>query len=278
MVSSFSNRYPLLELIWPDLLDDRRVFSIMEDAFGVMQLVGVQEKCPTSASEFHAIFETSSKLRTSAPTAKNEQSSRSHSIYRIRAVNKADQNVPDGEFFLVDLAGSEGSQDSKDHSTERLAETKDINTSLSVLKDCIRGRTLWGLQQMGPSTATKKAIHIPWRSSKLTQVLKHVFATQNEQACKTLVIACVAPSIVDSGHSKNTLRYAEMLKVPIPKSKNQRDPLDPRWWSNTRTKEWISENVRRGYSFVFNILTFSVWKSSNRRGYLSSRPERHCAM
>lgn len=148
----------------------------------------------------------------------------------------------DGEFFLADLAGSEGSQVSKDQSIERLAETKDINTSLPVLKDCIRGRTLWGLQQMGPSTATKKVIHIPCRSSKLTQVLKHIFATQNEQACKTLVIASVAPSIVDSVHSKNTLRFAEILKVPIPKSKNQRDPLDPRWWSNTRTKELISGN------------------------------------
>jgi kinesin family member 2/24 len=216
----------------------------MEDTFGVMQLVGVQEKRPTSASEFHSIFETSSKLRTSAATAKNEQSSRSHSIYRIRAVNKASKDTPDGEFFLVDLAGSEGSQDSKDHSAERLAETKDINTSLSVLKDCIRGRTLWGLQQMNSGPAAKKAIHIPWRSSKLTQVLKHVFATQNEQACKTLIVACVAPSIVDSAHSKNTLRYAEMLKVPVPKSKNQRDPLDPRGWSNEKTKKWISENVR----------------------------------
>jgi kinesin family protein 2/24 len=216
----------------------------MEDTFGVMRLVGVQEKCPTSASEFHSIFETSAKLRTSAPTAKNEQSSRSHSIYRIRVVNKANNNMPDGEFFLVDLAGSEGSQDSKDHSAERLAETRDINTSLSVLKDCIRGRTLWGLQQSDSGPAAKRAIHIPWRSSKLTQVLKHVFATQNEQACKTLVIACVAPSIVDSAHSKNTLRYVEMLKVPVPKSNNQRDPLDPRWWSNAKIKKWISENVR----------------------------------
>jgi kinesin family protein 2/24 len=249
----------------------------MEDTFGVMQLVGVQEKCPTSASEFHAIFETSSKLRTSAPTAKNEHSSRSHSIYRIRAVSKANRDIPDGEFFLVDLAGSEGSQDSKDHSAERLAETKDINTSLSILKDCIRGRTLWGLEQMRSSAAGKKAIHIPWRSSKLTQVLKHVFATQNEQACKTLVIACVAPSIADSGHTKNTLRYAEMLKVPIPKSKNQRDPIDPRWWSNAKTKEWISENVRiRCLYCLQHVNIYVVRKSFDRWGNPSCRPEWHC--
>lgn len=226
-----------------DLLDERRIFSIMEDTFGVMQLVGIQEKCPKSASEFHSIFETSSKIRTSAPTAKNEQSSRSHSIYRIRAVNKTNSYGSDGEFYLVDLAGSEGSQDSKDHSAERLAETKDINTSLSVLKDCLRGRTLWGLQQLNSGPSAKKAIHIPWRNSKLTQVLKHIFAPENEHACKSLVVACVAPSIVDSAHSKNTLRYAEMLKVSMPRSKKAKDPLDPRWWSNIETKKWISENV-----------------------------------
>jgi kinesin family member 2/24 len=227
----------------------------MEDTFGVMQLVGMQEKCPTSASEFHAIFQTSSMLRTSAPTAKNEQSSRSHAVYRIRAVNKSNSSVPDGEFFLVDLAGSEGSQDSKNHSAERLTETKDINTSLSVLKDCIRGRTLWGLQQLGSTATSKRAIHIPWRSSKLTQVLKHVFATQNEKACKTVVVACVAPSIVDSAHSKNTLRYAEMLRVPVPKTKSQRDPIDPRGWSNAKTKTWIAENVRLRYAFLHSTLT-----------------------
>lgn len=244
-----------------------------------MQLVGVQEKCPTSAAEFHSIFQTSSFLRTSAPTAKNEQSSRSHAVYRIRAVNNANRDVPDGEFFLVDLAGSEGSQDSKDHCAERLAETKDINTSLSVLKDCIRGRTLWGLQQLEPTAANKRAIHIPWRSSKLTQVLKHVFATQSEQACKTLDVACVAPSIVDSAHSKNTLRYAEMLKVPVPKMKSKRDPIDPRGWSNAKTIKWIAENVRpRSPSFSEITDLYIVWDPSYRWKDTSSRPQRHGAV
>lgn len=149
---------------------------------------------------------------------------------------------PDGELFLVDLAGSEGSQDSKDHSRERLTETRDINTSLSILKDCIRGRTLLALQ---PQTGSmnKKKIHIPWRSSKLTQVLKHVFDSQGERACKTLVVACVAPSIVDSSHSKNTLKYAEMLKVQMPKSRLQRNLKDPSVWSNEELKSWITKNV-----------------------------------
>jgi kinesin family member 2/24 len=80
---------------------------------------------------------------------------------------------------------------------------------------------------MQPAASSKKRLHIPWRSSKLTQVLKHVFETQSVRACKTVVVACVAPSIVDSSHSKNTLRYAEMLKIPVPKLRKQEDTIDP---------------------------------------------------
>ncbi|RDL40753.1 uncharacterized protein BP5553_00732 [Venustampulla echinocandica] len=225
-----------------DLLDDRRMFNIMEDSFGKMQLIGVQEKHPASEEEFLSIIQTSASLRTSAQTTKNDQSSRSHAVYRIRIVNKKNSEAQDGELFLVDLAGSEGSQDSSKHSAERLVETKDINTSLSILKDCIRNRTIWGLQQLDSSETAKKSIHIPWRSSKLTQVLKHVFGTQEDRVCKTVVIACVAPSIVDSGHSKNTLRYAEMLKVPVPKMKRPKDALVPSNWTNEKMKLWIREN------------------------------------
>lgn len=208
----------------------------MEDSFGTVQLVGVQEQRPTSEDTFLALLQASSLLRTSAPTAKNDQSSRSHAIYRIRIVNPSEPSQPCGELYLVDLAGSEGSSDSASHSVDRLAETKDINTSLSILKDCIRGRTLWALQPENP-------VHIPWRGTKLTQVLKHVFAITGQRACKTIVVACVAPSIVDSAHTKNTLRYAEMLKVPVPKRKKVTDIMTPSTWTNAMLKEWIANNV-----------------------------------
>jgi len=218
----------------------------MEDSFGTMQLVGVREASPTTAAELLSLIHTSSQLRTSAPTAKNPQSSRSHAVFRIRVVDKYAPEKADGELFLVDLAGSEGSRDAAYHNKERLAETKDINTSLSVLKDCIRGRTLLGLKQMSAKTANTKIAHIPWRSSKLTQTLKHVFDVQGagQRACKTIVVACVAPSIVDSAHSKNTLRYAQMLRVPIPKTGGRKDRNGPSGWSNEKAKAWIETNVR----------------------------------
>jgi len=58
------------------------------------------------------------------------------------------------------------------------------------------------------------------------------------------VIACVNPSFLDVGPSKNTLRFAEMLRVPVLVSKPQVfNAKNPSTWSNSQTKDWISKNV-----------------------------------
>ena len=206
-----------------------------------MQLVGVLEKKPTTSEEFLGLIDIAKELRSTETTTKNDQSSRSHAICRIRVVNKEAPNSPEGSFLLVDLAGSEASADTQNHSRVRMAETREINKSLTTLKDCIRARALWSI---GRGEASQKHIHIPFRTSKLTQVLKSAFDVSNTQTCKTLVIACINPSILDVAHSKNTLRYAEMLKVPVPKAKPR--PFDeriPTTWENKHVQEWISKNV-----------------------------------
>jgi kinesin family protein 2/24 len=230
---------------------------VLEDPFGAMQLVGVLEKNPTTSDEFLRIIDTAKELRSTESTAKNEQSSRSHAICRIRVVNKESPNSPEGTFLLVDLAGSEASADTQHHSRERMAETREINKSLTTLKDCIRARALWSI---GRGEASQKHVHIPFRTSKLTQVLKSAFDVNNTQTCKTLVIACINPSILDVVHSKNTLRYAEMLKVPVPKAKPR--PYDeriPTTWENKHVQAWITKNV--GYDLKFETLQANNMKS-----------------
>ena len=215
----------------------------MEDSFGIMQVVGALERNPSNTPEFLKLIDTAKTLRLTEPTTKNDQSSRSHAVCRMRIVSKDSKNAPEGTFFLVDLAGSEASADTRHHSTERMAETREINKSLTTLKDCIRARALWSISR---GNATQKHIHIPFRSTKLTQLLKCAFDVNSSQTCKTLVIACVTPSILDVAHSKNTLRYAEMLKVPVPKAKPR--PYDariPTTWSNKDVHEWIRKNVSR---------------------------------
>jgi kinesin family protein 2/24 len=209
--------------------------------FGTSHIVGVNEKNPTTIPEFLSLIDTAKSLRSTQSTTKNDQSSRSHAICRIRIVNKDSAGVSEGTFFLVDLAGSEASADTRHHLPERMAETKEINKSLTTLKDCIRARALWSISQ---GNTTQKHIHIPFRTSKLTQVLKPAFDVNSSQTCKTLVVACVAPSILDVAQSRNTLRYAEMLRVPVPKAKPR--PYDaqiPTTWSNKDVQGWIRQNV-----------------------------------
>lgn len=122
-----------------------------------------------------------------------------------------------------------------------MAEAIEINKSLTTLKDCIRARALWSIAQ---GEAAQKNIRIPFRGTKLTQVLKSAFDVNGSQTCKTVIIACVSPSILNVAQSKNTLRYAEMLKIPIPKAKPRAfDARIPTTWTNKDVYGWIKKNV-----------------------------------
>ncbi|EZF19729.1 hypothetical protein H112_05315 [Trichophyton rubrum D6] len=216
----------------------------MEDSFGETQLVGIVERTPSTIEDFLNLIKTSMIFRASAPTLKNDASSRSHAICRIRIENKDHPDCPDGLLFLVDLAGSEAAADSKDHTPERMKETKDINSSLSMLKDCIRGRATWNINENTASGGTSsKHVHIPFRNTTLTKVLKHVFDVNSHRSCKTAVVACVSPSAIDVNQGKSSLRYAEMLRVQVPKLKPVvYDPAVPRTWTNKQLREWIVNN------------------------------------
>lgn len=219
----------------------------MEDSFGETQLVGALEPRVGSAKELLELIDCGMALRKSAPTLKNDASSRTHAVCKIKIVNKDIVEAPDGLLFLIDLAGSEAASDVKDHSQERMKETREINTSLSILKDCIRGRSMWHIQEkLAANTGTRvKQSHIPFRSSGLTKVLKHVFDTKGFRHCKTSVIACVGSSYFDAAAAKNTFRYAELLSVSVPAYKPpvHHDKI-PSTWKNDFVKRWVEENVR----------------------------------
>ncbi|KAK3356320.1 P-loop containing nucleoside triphosphate hydrolase protein [Lasiosphaeria hispida] len=223
-----------------DLLSARKPISILEDAFGVTHLSGAAEHQIQTVNEALSLIDRAASFRKTASTLKNNTSSRSHSICRIRITNPSINT--EGFLYLVDLAGSEAARDVATHGAERMRETKEINMSLSVLKDCIRGRTEWDAQVKSGAKGRKP--RVPFRQSSLTKVLKHVFDTTAEaRECKTVVIACVNPSLADVGPTKNTLRYAEMLRVLVPdvgKSEGAGGGLVG--WGNNEVKEWITQN------------------------------------
>lgn len=230
-----------------DLLNSREPISILEDSFGATQLAGAVEHQVRCRDDMMELIEQAASFRRTAPTLKNDSSSRSHGICRIRITNPAAGPDSAGLLYLIDLAGSEAARDVATHGADRMRETREINMSLSVLKDCIRNKAeLDALASAGRGQKPKqRKPRVPFRQSALTKVLKHVFEPSVDRACKMVVIACINPSIADVGPSKNTLRYAEMLRVTVPttSAKVNQNHMDPMTWTDEQLKEWIIDKV-----------------------------------
>ncbi len=132
------------------------------------------------------------KSRTSGQTGANAESSRSHAILQMQIKH---YGKVFGKINFIDLAGSERGADTMNTNKQTKLDGAEINKSLLALKECIRALDL-----------EKK--HLPFRGSKLTQVLKDSFTGNS----KTTMIANVSPANSCCEHTLNTLRYADRVK------------------------------------------------------------------
>ncbi|XP_057800095.1 kinesin-like protein KIN-14J [Salvia miltiorrhiza] len=133
--------------------------------------------------------------RAVGATALNERSSRSHSILtvHVRGTDLETNAVLRGCLHLVDLAGSER-VDRSEATGDRLREAQHINKSLSALGDVI-----FALAQ--------KNAHVPYRNSKLTQVLQSSLGGQ----AKTLMFVQLNPDVESYSETISTLKFAERV-------------------------------------------------------------------
>ncbi|TKY52492.1 Kinesin-4 protein [Spatholobus suberectus] len=133
--------------------------------------------------------------RAVGATALNDRSSRSHSCLTVHVQGRdlTSGTILRGCMHLVDLAGSER-VDKSEATGDRLKEAQHINKSLSALGDVI-------------ASLAQKNQHVPYRNSKLTQLLQDSLGGQ----AKTLMFVHISPEVDAIGETISTLKFAERV-------------------------------------------------------------------
>merc|ERR550519_666834 len=179
-----------------DLLSGKTKLRVLEDGKQQVVIVGLTETMVECVDDVLKLITNGNSIRTSGQTSANVNSSRSHAVFQIilRLNNK--KRSLHGKFSLIDLAGNERGADTNSANRQTRMEGAEINKSLLALKECIRA--------LG-----RKGAHLPFRASKLTQVLKDSFIGENARTC---MIAMINPCLSSCEHTLNTLRYADRVK------------------------------------------------------------------
>ncbi|KAF5934145.1 hypothetical protein HYC85_030316 [Camellia sinensis] len=166
-----------------------------------------------STSDVVELMETGLRNRAKGATAMNERSSRSHSVVTIhvRGTDTKTGASLRGSLHLVDLAGSER-VDRSEVTGDRLKEAQYINKSLSALGDVV-----FALAQ--------KSSHIPYRNSKLTQVLQSALGGH----AKTLMFVQLNPELNSYSETVSTLKFAERVSgVELGTARSSKEGRDVR--------------------------------------------------
>ncbi|KAG0554695.1 hypothetical protein KC19_12G111400 [Ceratodon purpureus] len=149
----------------------------------------------TSTDDVLELMKLGQKNRAVGSTSLNDRSSRSHSVVTVHVQGKdlESGSIFRGSLHLVDLAGSER-VDKSEVTGDRLKEAQHINKSLSALGDVI-------------SALAQKNGHVPYRNSKLTQLLQDSLGGQ----AKTLMFVHISPDADSFGETMSTLKFAERV-------------------------------------------------------------------
>jgi kinesin family protein 2/24 len=243
-----------------DLLGEHADVALREGGTGDVVICGNQEVEVKTGKQLFELYKYAGSLRETHATSVNSTSSRSHFICRVYIQDIESEKVC-GQLTLCDLAGTERNADSMNHDAERRKETAQINSSLMALKEVIRAVAL--------TKDTESKIHIPYRGSKLTRLLKDCFIDESKSSTqkkrpKTVVLATISPISTDTEHTVNTLKHTCLMMSDTTHSKvktnklvvkdvisedpyNERDKLFKpiQKWEKEETLDWISQ-IQKG--------------------------------
>lgn len=219
-----------------DLLNNRQVVIAREDGNKRVNVCGLTWHEVSSVRELVEVMEKGTDQRRTGSTSANEFSSRSHAIMSLTV---RDDQAPKfvGVMNIVDLAGSERAADTSANDRQTRLEGAEINKSLLSLKECIRG-------------LDEKKKHIPFRGSKLTEVLRDSFVGNS----KTCMIATISPNPLNAEHTLNTLRYAFRVKgltveaMNPSKDRRMQEQQPPAYMLNNRAPLGVPTPIPTGHN------------------------------
>jgi len=181
---------------------------------------GTKPKVVGSFEEIDKTMEQGVASRTVAATQMNATSSRAHTLMTIRVTQMITEDGRTKEISsdmnLIDLAGSERAE-STGATGDRLKEGAAINKSLSALGNVISALA-------DAANNPKKKVFIPYRDSKLTQILQSALGGNS----KTIMVAALSPADINYEETLGTLRYADrakQIKVVVEVQENPTDKL-----------------------------------------------------
>ena len=205
--------------------------------------------------------------RMTRSTDFNATSSRSHALLQLTF--EIESHLESGQVLLnrsklnlVDLAGSEKIPFTSDPLTSKhLKELTMINKSLSCLGNVIS------------ALASTVRTHIPYRDSKLTRILQDSLGGNT----RTILVACVAPTVLHVTESLSTLQFADrarhvMLSVKANTVVDDKQTLIRAQTEIARLKGLLAQalkqlqSVNPGIKSSEDIAAMSDFTSSGRKG------------
>ncbi|KAG1326307.1 kinesin-like protein KIN-14O [Cocos nucifera] len=172
--------------------------GILTGSNGTVEVEGLADVMVPDLKQANRWYARGRRARATCWTNVNEASSRSHCLTRITICRSGDKVEGDkvvSKLWLVDLGGSERLL--KTGATgQTLDEGKAINLSLSALGDVV-------------AALKRKRSHIPYRNSKLTQILSDSLG----DGSKVLMIVHVSPSEDDVAETMCSLSFAKRVRA-----------------------------------------------------------------
>ncbi|XP_042516391.1 kinesin-like protein KIN-14U isoform X2 [Macadamia integrifolia] len=174
--------------------------NIQTDPNGAVEIEKLTDVTVSDFAQANRWYTKGRRARSTSWTNVNEASSRSHCLTRVtigRSWGLAGGKTEVSKLWMVDLGGSERLLKTG-AAGQTLDEGKAINLSLSALADVI-------------AALKRKLRHIPYRNSKLTQILKDSLG----DGSKALMLVHISPCEEDVGETTSSLNFARRVRAIV---------------------------------------------------------------